>query len=193
MTEVHEPVSPKQDVPVGLEIEPTETAATDVLDLLRRERANFLNYKRRVEREQGEDRERERVELLQRLLPLLDDLDRALEHLPPELATHPWAQGVTLAQRRLAEVLRQLGLERVGTEGDRFDPAVHEAVAYEEQPDATELRVLRVLRPGYSAGGRLLRPAQVVVVGPSREAEQQAHRNGRSQHSTPATAQQMQD
>jgi molecular chaperone GrpE len=161
--------------------------------LLRRERANFLNYKRRIEREQGEDRERERVELLQQLLPLLDDLDRALEHLPPELATHPWAEGVTLAQRRLVEVLRQLGLERVGTEGDRFDPAVHEAVAYEEQPDATELRVLRVLRPGYSAGGRLLRPAQVVVVGPSREAEQPAHRNGRSKHSTPATAPQMQD
>jgi molecular chaperone GrpE len=168
MSEVHETVSPKQDAPVGLESVPAEHA----LDLLRRERANFLNYKRRVERERTEDRERCRLELLGQLLPLVDELDRALENMPADLATHPWAQGVALGQRRFVEALRQLGLERIGTSGDRFDPTVHEAVAYEERPDATEQLVLHVLRPGYRAGERLLRPAQVVVVGPPRQTEQ---------------------
>src|SRR5205823_4673545 len=111
------------------------------------ERADFLNYKRRVESERTEDRERARVELLGQLLAPIDDLDRALAHLPPELANNPWAQGVALGQRRFVEALRQLGLERVGSEGDRFDPTVYEAVAYEEQPGATEQLVLTVVRP----------------------------------------------
>jgi molecular chaperone GrpE len=172
MNEVHEPVPAQRDKPIGLETEPTESAAEQSLDLLRRERANFLNYKRRVERERTEDRERARIEVLSELLPLVDDLDRAVAQLPTELATHPWAQGVAMGHRRFVQALRQVGLERVGAEGDHFDPAVHEAVAYEERPDTTEQRVLSVLRPGYRASRRLLRPAQVVVVGPPRQAEQ---------------------
>jgi len=77
-----------------------------------------------------------------------------------------------MGHRRFVQALRQVGLERVGAEGDHFDPAVHEAVAYEERPDTTEQRVLSVLRPDYRASRRLLRPAQVVVVGPPRQAEQ---------------------
>src|SRR3954462_15610445 len=86
-----------------------EPAADESLELLRRERADFLNYKRRVERERGEDRERGRLEVIQRLLPLLDDLDRALSQLPPDLETHPWARGVALSRQQLAQALRDLG------------------------------------------------------------------------------------
>ena len=70
MSDVHEPVSAKQDVPVGLETEPTGTPAEHALDLLRRERANFLNYKRRVERERVEDRERAPVGVAPQALAL---------------------------------------------------------------------------------------------------------------------------
>jgi molecular chaperone GrpE len=193
MSDVHEPVSAKQDGPVGLETEPTGTSAERALDLLRRERANFLNYKRRVERERVEDRERARLELLRQLLPLVDDLDRALAHLPPELVGHAWTQGVSLGQRRFVEALRQLGLERFGTNGDRFDPTVHEAVAYEERPDATEQLVLNVLRPGYRASGRLLRPAQVVVVGPPSQSEHQPRHNAGTRQSVATIEQNLSD
>jgi molecular chaperone GrpE len=187
MCELHRSVANEKDVPVTVDGEPTDSATEQALDLLRRERANFLNYKRRVERERAEDRERARLELLEELLPVLDDLDRALTHMPPRLATDQWAQGVALGHRRFVEALRGVGLEHVGVDGENFDPAVHEAVAYEEQPDARQQRVLRVLRPGYRAGRRLLRPAQVVVVGPPPQIEP-ARRNGRTRGSGPAEA-----
>jgi molecular chaperone GrpE len=143
-------------------------ADEEELDLLRRERADFLNYKRRVERERAEDREQARVKLLRQLLPIVDDLDRALGHLPEDLATHPWTQGISLSHRRFVEALCELGLERVGADGEIFDPTQHEAMAYEEAGDSAEHRVMRVLRPGYRVGSHLLRPAQVVVAGPPR-------------------------
>jgi molecular chaperone GrpE len=143
-------------------------ADEEELDLLRRERADFLNYKRRVERERAQDREQARVELLRQLLPIVDDLDRALGHLPEDLAAHPWAQGISLSHRRFGDALRELGLERLGADGETFDPTQHEAVAYEDSGDAAGQRVVSVLVPGYRVGSHLLRPAQVVVAGPPR-------------------------
>jgi molecular chaperone GrpE len=138
------------------------------LEQLRRERADFLNYKHRVSRERENDRERARLDLLRQLVPAIDDLDRALEHTPRELAEHPWAQGIALARERFLDALRQVGVERVGNQGERFDPSVHEAVMYQELPGARDQHVQSVLRPGYRLGPQLLRPAQVVVIGPTR-------------------------
>jgi molecular chaperone GrpE len=144
---------------------------------LQRERADFLNYKHRVARERADDRERTRDEILRQLLPAIDDLDRALGQVPDELRDHPWTQGIALAHQRFFEVLRQLGVERVGTQGDRFDPSIHEAVAYQEQPEAAEPQVQSVVRAGYRLGPRLLRAAQVVVAGPPRNGR---HNDGQS-------------
>jgi molecular chaperone GrpE len=140
--------------------------SADLLDQLRRERADFLNYKRRLERDRAEDRVRERADVVTRLLPLLDDLDRALDQLPPELAAHPWARGVLLGRSGLAAALRDLGVERIGTEGEPFDPAWHEAQFFEQRPHVAAPTVGAVIRPGYRIGQRLLRAAQVGVVSP---------------------------
>jgi molecular chaperone GrpE len=141
------------------------------LQQLQRERADFINYKRRVDRERAEERDRVRQDTLRELLPAIDDLDRALTHLPADLRGHAWAEGVRLARERFVDALRRLGVERVGTEGERFDPAVHEAVVYQEEPAATEQHVHSVTRPGYRLGSQLLRPAQVVVAGPPRNGQ----------------------
>ena len=144
------------------------------VDQLRRERADFLNYKHRIERERAADLERERARLLLQLVPAIDDLDRALDHTPRELAQHPWATGISLARERFLEALRQVDVERFGQTGERFDPAVHEAVMYQEQPGATDQHIVSVMRPGYRLGHQLLRPAQVVVAGPPRNASEPA-------------------
>ncbi len=136
-------------------------------DLLVRERAAFRNYRSRVERERKDDRELARADLLRRLLPLLDDLDRATAHRPSDLESHPWAEGVVLIGRRLADLLRDLGVERIGVEGEPFDPHVHEAVFYDRRPDVSGQTVARVIKAGYRQGNRLLRPASVTVVGPT--------------------------
>ena len=138
----------------------------ELLELLRRERADFLNYKRRIELERSMDREQARAEMADGILPLLDELDRAFGHLPAALEPHPWVQGVALSRRRLEETLRSWGLERIGAVGERFDPALHEAVAYERRPDLEERVLAAVERPGYRLGPRLIRAARVSVAGP---------------------------
>jgi molecular chaperone GrpE len=137
-----------------------------LLEMLRRERADFQNYRRRLETERAGDRERTRGELVHRLLPVLDELDRALAHTPPALAGDPWAQGVALTRRRLGDALAKIGLEQFGAVGEPFDPTRHDALFYEAREDAREPRIAQVIRPGYLLGGRLLQAAQVSVLGP---------------------------
>jgi molecular chaperone GrpE len=142
-------------------------AGTELPDLLRRERADFLNYKRRVELERTLDREQACAALIAKVLPLLDELDRAFDHLPPELEPHAWVRGVALSRRRLEEILREWGVERIGLTGERFDPTLHEAVTYEPRPDLDEPVVAAVEQAGYRLGRRLVRAARVSVAGPT--------------------------
>jgi molecular chaperone GrpE len=138
----------------------------DLLDLLRRERADFRNYQRRVAQERAAEAESVRGRLLEPLFPLLDDLGRAFADVPPSLEDDPWARGIALLRSRLEGTLAGLGLEPVGTVGEPFDPTRHEAVHHEPDPAADGQVVAVVIRPGYRLGGRLLRPAEVVVRGP---------------------------
>jgi molecular chaperone GrpE len=134
-------------------------------DLLLRTQADFANYRRRMSQEQVEGRSAAQSALLSQILPVLDDLERALEAAPPELATHPWAQGLFLVARRLTTLLNQLGVRQIGTPGESFDPRWHEAITTEARADVPEGTILRVSRPGYAQGERIIRPAQVSVAG----------------------------
>jgi molecular chaperone GrpE len=146
--------------------EAAQPTTEDLLGLLRRERADFRNYQRRVAEERAADAESARGRVLEPIFPLLDDLRRAFAAVPPDLEDDPWAQGIALLRSRLEATLAGLGLEPVGTVGEPFDPARHEAVHLEPDPEADSQVVDLVIRPGYLLGGRLLRPAQVVVRGP---------------------------
>ena len=148
---------------------PAEQLKTEeCLDLLRRTQADFVNYRRRMSQEQAEGRIAAQIALLSRLLPVLDDLGRALGAIPPELARHPWVQGLLLVERRLTTLLDQLGVRQIGTPGESFDPRWHEAITTEARADVPEGTILRVALPGYVMGERVIRPAQVsVAVTPS--------------------------
>jgi molecular chaperone GrpE len=117
----------------------------------------------RPEDERAEERRAGRIEAIEEILPLLDDLGRALEHLPADLTGHPWAKGILLIGLNLQSALDRLGVERIGVKGDPFDPNLHEAVAYEPSAEVSPDHVAQVVRPGYRAGERVIRPAQVVV------------------------------
>lgn len=136
------------------------------LDLLRRTQADFVNYRRRVSQEQAEGRIAAQSALLAQMLPVLDDLQRALRAAPAELSAHPWVQGMLLVERRLNTQLGQLGVRRVGEPGEMFDPRWHEAVTTETHADVPEGTIVHVTQPGYAVGERLVRPAQVCVAGP---------------------------
>jgi molecular chaperone GrpE len=133
------------------------------LDLAQRAQADFVNYKRRTAQELEQKIRDANGGLLTQLLPVIDDLQRALANVPADLAEQPWPQGVTLIAQKLEQILQRQGLEQIGGEGDRFDPHIHEAVAYEEHPVYDEGQVASVYRVGYRLNDRVLRPAQVVV------------------------------
>ncbi len=133
----------------------------DYLDDLRRLQADFENYRKRMMREQTALTARATERLLEQLLPVLDNFERAVAHGATE--------GVALVYRQLQDVLTQEGLEEVAAEGVAFDPSVHEAVELKEDPAVHEATCTAVLRRGYRIGGKLLRPAMVTVARPPDE------------------------
>lgn len=146
-------------------LEAEQQKSEDYLDLLRRTQADFINYKRRVDQEQNDGRVTAQVSVLDQILPVLDDLGRALQSAPPELVDQPWVQGILLVARRLMSVLERLGVRRFGEAGEKFDPRWHEALTIQPQSDMPEGTILQVTRPGYALGERVIRPAQVIVAG----------------------------
>jgi molecular chaperone GrpE len=137
-----------------------EDRAAALEDRLLRLAADFDNYKKRAARERDEYVQHANERLVKELLPILDDLERALE----AVAQHEEAaleDGVRLVHRSLAQLLERHGVTEIATEG-RFDPHVHEALL--SQPsEADEGSVIDVIQKGYRLGGRVVRPARVVV------------------------------
>jgi molecular chaperone GrpE len=144
-----------------LEAEQLKTG--EYLDMLRRTQADFINYRRRTNQEQSEGRTTAQIAVLDQILPVLDDLGRALQAAPPELANNSWVQGILLVAKRLTAVLDQLGVKQIGKPGEQFDPRWHEALSMEARSNVPEGTILHVTRPGYSIGERVIRPAQVIV------------------------------
>jgi molecular chaperone GrpE len=151
----HEQTEPEVD-----ELASVAKERDDYLDALQRLKAEFDNYRKRVARDQHELHARASERLVRELVPVLDDLERALE----AAAAHEEAKledGVRLVHRALADALAKEGLAEIPTDG-QFDPHTQEALL--SQPsEAEEGTVVQVLQKGYTLGDRVLRPARVVV------------------------------
>jgi len=138
----------------------------DYRDRLLRSIAEFDNYRKRIERERRELAEFVSFEILHDLLPLVDDLERALAAAPAESTAQTVASyrtGVELIHKQLAELLRKRNVTPIEAKGADFDPHVHQAVATEPSATHRENEVIEELRRGYRLGERLLRPAMVKV------------------------------
>ncbi len=176
-----EPSSSTVSAQLGQRLTAEQQKAEECLDLLRRTQADFVNYRRRMDQEQAEGRVAAQSAILSQLLPVLDDLGRALEAAPPELATHPWVQGLYLVARRLTKLLDQLGVRQIGTTGESFDPRWHEAITREARADVPEGTILHVAQPGYVLGERVIRPAQVSVAGTPSPVSEKPAQQGNSE------------
>lgn len=125
-----------------------------------RAQADFINYKRRTEQERAEATKFANAMLILNLLPVLDDLERALDNTPTQLAGLSWVEGIRLIYRKFRSVLEAQGLAEIKAVGEAFDPALHEAVLYEE---GEEGKVIGELQRGYRLHDRVLRPSLVRV------------------------------
>ena len=145
------------------ELEEAKAQAAEYLDGWQRARAEFANYKKRNEQERQELFKLANTTLITRLLPIFDDFERAFQTLPSNLLSLTWIDGVALIYRKLQAILEAEGLALMETEGQSFDPLVHEAVTYEESAEHQEGQIIGEVQKGYKLGDRVLRPALVRV------------------------------
>ena len=164
--EVENQVEEVEDVEQVDETEALRNENEELIDTLQRLQAEFENYRKRAVRDQESLVARAHERLVKELLPVLDDLERALvaaeQHEEATLE-----EGVRLVHRALADALQREGLAEIETNG-RFDPHVHEALLTQPS-EAEEGSVLEVLQKGYRLGDRVLRPSRVVVAGPKED------------------------
>ena len=127
--------------------------------------ADFDNYKRRTRQELGDRTQYSNEELLRKLLPILDNLRRALDHAPEDVDRN-WYEGVRLVARQFEDTLRAQGLSTIPAVGEKFDPSQHEAIASEETDEQEEGTIVEEMQPGYRLHERVLRPTLVKVAHP---------------------------
>jgi len=154
-----------EEAPAGAseDIHPDTRKAAEHLEDLRRLQAEYVNYKKRVDRDRDLARDRGVTQVIEALLPVLDDIHAAREH--GELEGGPFA---AIADK-LEGILGRFGVTTLGAKGEEFDPVIHEALMHVEAElpdDATTTTVVQVIQPGFKMGERVVRPARVSVADP---------------------------
>ncbi len=127
--------------------------------------ADFENYKRRTRQELGDRTQYANEELLRKLLPILDNLRRAIDHAPEGIDPN-WFDGLKIVIRQFEDTLRAQGISTIPAVGEKFDPSKHEAIASEETDEHEEGTVVEEMQPGYRLHERVLRPTLVKVAHP---------------------------
>lgn len=163
---------------VSDQIESAKQQATEANDRFLRLQADWDNYRRRTAQERLDERQRATEKLVVDLLPVIDDLERAIEHADnlTDPAAKQFVEGVSAVCNKLVSVLNKEGVEVVNPIGEAFDPLSHQAVSQIEDTEAYDETVAQVYQKGYRMGGKDIRTAMVVVThgGPKRPAESEA-------------------
>lgn len=137
-----------------------EAKASEYKDSWMRSQAEFQNYRKRLERDYELTYTTMKGDIVKKILPVLDDLERALQNRPADSA---WAGGIQLIARKLQNTLENEGVKKIDAEGMEFDPNFHEAISHEPADGVRSGYVISVVQNGYMLGERVLRPAMVRV------------------------------
>ena len=146
-------------------IEQLEADAKEASNHYLRLAADFDNYKKRVRQEQSETIQRANVDLIGKLLPVVDNFHRVIESAPDDV-DDAWLQGIKLTLQQLDELLVSQGVSPIESIGTPFDPSLHEAIGHEESNEQPEDTVVSEVRKGYRLHDRVVRPALVRVARP---------------------------
>ncbi len=161
--ETGEPEEVVQPEELNTELEKVRNESREYFEGWQRERADFANYKKRIERDQMQMAQAVNGTIIKKYLVVLDDLERALKNRPVEPEGAKWAEGIDLIYRKLQTILENENVKRIPAEDAEFDPNIHEAISHEDSPDHESGQVIEVLQQGYMLGDRVLRPALVRV------------------------------
>jgi len=137
-----------------------EAKASEYKDSWARSQAEFQNYRKRIERDNELTYASMKGDIIKKVLPALDDLERALQNRPADDA---WASGIELIARKFQNILENEGVKRIEAQGAAFDPNFHEAISHEPSEEVESGHVIGVVQNGYMLGERVIRPALVRV------------------------------
>lgn len=144
--------------------EELEARVGELTQDLQRVRADFENYRKRVEQEKEMARASGKVGAIMKLLPVIDNIERAIAHTPDDLKENKWAQGVAGLVKNLEKSLESLNLARIEAKpGTKFDPELHEAIQFDEEAEGDQEVVAEELQPGYKLGDDVIRHSMVKV------------------------------
>ncbi len=135
----------------------------ELKDLLQRTQADFVNYRRRNEEDKASFVKYAAADVIEQVLPVMDNFALAAKHVPEEIAENSWVIGVKAIEKQLEQVLLANGLTRVETVGVDFDPNQHEALGETVDKSQADGIIISEEAPGYLLNGKLLRPAKVIV------------------------------
>ncbi len=144
------------------ELKTLQHQVTELTEALQRERADAVNLRRRHDEAMAGLKTRTKANIIRELLPVIDNLERALKHVPDELQDNDYVKGVQGVVKQFEKTLQDIGVERIKTTGEPFDPRYHEAVAMEEGNGTREI-VAEELQAGYHIGDDVIRHAMVKV------------------------------
>lgn len=141
-----------------------EQQITDLTSDLQRTRADFENYRKRVESEKESARSIGKTQAVMKLLPVIDNIERAITHTPEDIKDNSWVKSVANLVRHLEKSLDSLNLKRISAKpGEAFDPLTHEAIQFDEDSEGDNEVIAEELQSGYRLGGEVIRPAMVKV------------------------------
>lgn len=144
-------------------LEEAQAEANDYKDRWLRSQAEFANARKRMDKERVLTYQNATADLAGKLLPVLDDFERAMENAPSEVSAISWFEGVELVHRKLLSILEGLGVQPISAVGQPFDPNLHEAITQEPTDEYESGTVMRELQKGYQLGDRVIRPSLVCV------------------------------
>lgn len=140
-----------------------QAEAAEYLDNWRRATADLSNARKRMQREMDEIRAAAAERVLEKLLPVVDDIERAFSVVPAEQANSDWVNGFRMIQRKMRALLESEGVETIPTAGQPFDPALHHAITHEGADGYAEGQIIGEVARGYRLGEKVLRPSMVRV------------------------------
>lgn len=160
----HEGVNSEEQMQnLEAELAKAQEESKQYLDALSRERADFINYRRRTEANLNQTIQAKKADILKNFLTVLDNMELAIQHKPENAGNEEWWKGIELVSRQLQGVLATEGMEPIEALGQDFDPNFHEAITHEDNDKYDSGKVIGIIKQGYKLGDRVVRPALVRV------------------------------
>jgi molecular chaperone GrpE len=145
------------------QLKESQSQAAEYLEGWQRARAEFANARKRLEKQRSEAYQNAASDYAQKLLPVLDDFNRAMDSVPEMIESDKWYEGIELVHKKLVAILENLNVEAIEAVGKPFDPNIHEALSLVESEDVESGAVVEELQVGYRIGDKVIRPSLVIV------------------------------